>query len=155
MNGRPLFLGVQHHTVELEWPEEISRGKIQSVCREKRYNVLSKISLEHGADVLMTGHHLNDQIGLSSPVVSMLHAIILSSETFLYRMARGSGITGLAGIRPLSKIPQRDPKLPLIRPLLNFTKVKAASTSCVLHNNHFSYVGGFKRCVLTKQIGLG
>lgn len=54
---------VQHRLVELEWPGGAPTSKIQELCREKRYNALSKICQERGIDVLMTGHHLNDQIG--------------------------------------------------------------------------------------------
>lgn len=75
----------------------------------------STLFLGGGSSVLITGHHLNDQI-----------------ETFLLRFARSSGITGLKCITASSflqyPIPRSSIKTPLfhsvqvIRPLLDFSK---------------------------------
>jgi tRNA(Ile)-lysidine synthase len=70
----------------------------ETEAREARYSELRSIQQECGAKYLLTGHHLDDQ-----------------AETVLYRLLKGTGIAGLAGI------PQRGPD-GLVRPLLPFRK---------------------------------
>jgi tRNA(Ile)-lysidine synthase len=53
--------------------------------------------------VLATGHHADDQ-----------------AETVLMRLARGAGVSGLAGIRPL----RREGGLAIVRPLLGWGKAE-------------------------------
>ena len=70
-------------------------------------------------------------------------------------MARGSGIIGLAGIRPVCKIPQIKPKLPLVRPLLNYPKVIPVAHKFHMYMTICMCVGGSKRFVHAEPIGLG
>jgi tRNA(Ile)-lysidine synthase len=75
-------------------------GGIESAARDARYQVFEKLIVEEG--ILLLGHHANDQV-----------------ETVLYRMLRGSGPKGLAGIpvtRPLGRGK-------LLRPLLQWPRV--------------------------------
>ena len=51
---------------------------------------------------ILTAHNLEDQV-----------------ETFLIRLSRGSGITGLSAMMPISKL---NKKVKLIRPLLKIKK---------------------------------
>jgi tRNA(Ile)-lysidine synthase len=67
-------------------------------AREARYDRLRSIQRDCAARYLLTGHHLDDQ-----------------AETVLYRLLKGSGVAGLAGI------PERGPD-GLVRPLLPFRK---------------------------------
>lgn len=74
------------------------RDNLESVARRERYAWLAKIAHEAGADWVATGHTADDQ-----------------AETVLFRLLRGSGITGMCGMaetRPL------DNGVPLVRPLL-------------------------------------
>lgn len=71
---------------------------IEEASRELRYIFLEEIAEKEGYTRIATGHTLSDQ-----------------AETLLYRLLRGSGISGLAGIHPL-----REGKY--IRPLLNTTR---------------------------------
>lgn len=72
---------------------------IETAARELRYAFLERTAKEQGADVIATAHNLND-----------------NAETILFRMARGTGLRGLAGIparrgkivRPLLQTPRRD-----------------------------------------------
>jgi tRNA(Ile)-lysidine synthetase, N-terminal domain/tRNA(Ile)-lysidine synthetase, C-terminal domain len=75
-----------------------TRGKsFQEAAREWRYARWKEDMRKEGCTLLATAHHLGDQ-----------------AETILYRLLRGSGTTGLAGIYPT--------KGSLIRPLLTFSK---------------------------------
>ncbi|MCQ2491520.1 MAG: tRNA lysidine(34) synthetase TilS [Lachnospiraceae bacterium] len=65
--------------------------------RTYRYRVLRKQKEALGCNSIALGHHVNDQ-----------------AETILYRMARGTGIHGMSGIRPKHE--------DMIRPLLCITK---------------------------------
>jgi tRNA(Ile)-lysidine synthase len=53
----------------------------EAVMREARYRALQEMAVETGSRVLITAHHADDNI-----------------ETVLFRMLRGTGIRGLAGI---------------------------------------------------------
>ena len=93
--GIPFFLGrgdvpayAKEHGLSLE-----------TAARELRYAFLERTAAEQDADVVATAHSLND-----------------NAETILFRMARGTGLRGLAGIparrgsivRPLLRTPRRD-----------------------------------------------
>jgi tRNA(Ile)-lysidine synthase len=85
----------------LTWEGDKPRAKIQEKAREARYGLLFKYATEIGADLVMTAHHADDQ-----------------AETVLFRLLRGSGVTGLAGMR---RSQERD-GLSLARPLLAYGK---------------------------------
>lgn len=74
-------------------------GGLESAARDARYLVFEKLMVEEG--ILLLGHHADDQV-----------------ETVLYRLMRGSGPKGLAGI-PLTR-PLGLGKL--LRPLLSWPK---------------------------------
>lgn len=59
-------------------------GGVEAAAREARYNAFFEVAKE--GDVVALAHHAEDQL-----------------ETLLFRMFRGTGIDGLAGMRPLSK----------------------------------------------------
>jgi tRNA(Ile)-lysidine synthase len=66
---------------------------VQVAARELRYNWFEKIRMEHGYDKIAVAHNLND-----------------NTETLLINLIRGTGISGLTGMKPLSNR--------IIRPLL-------------------------------------
>lgn len=88
----------------------VTRNK-QAEARAARYRLLASACAEEGIDHLLLAHHLDDQ-----------------AETFLLRLARGSGVEGLAAMAP-----RRDPPdgPALLRPLLNVPKARLAA--CLLH----------------------
>ena len=78
---------------------EVAAGNLQDEARSARYSALAGWAVEHGLAALATAHHADDQ-----------------AETVLMRLNRGSGLSGLAGVRPRGTVPGG--KLPLVRPLL-------------------------------------
>jgi tRNA(Ile)-lysidine synthase len=73
-------LGLDAHI--LTWRGEKPTSGFQATAREMRYGLLRRWCEAHGATVIVTAHTLEDQ-----------------AETFLMRLARGSGIKGLAAMR--------------------------------------------------------
>nr|WP_255696913.1 tRNA lysidine(34) synthetase TilS [Sandaracinobacteroides sayramensis] len=69
----------------------------QEAARLARYSAMAGVCRAKGIGHLLTAHHLDDQ-----------------AETLLMRLARGSGLSGLAAIRPVSAFDG----LLLLRPLL-------------------------------------
>ena len=92
-------LGLLHTT--LVWPGPHPRTRVQELARKARYDLLEAHALANGADTIALGHHLDDQ-----------------AETVLFRLVRGSGIDGLAGMAQFS--PRG--KLTLWRPFLAWPK---------------------------------
>jgi tRNA(Ile)-lysidine synthase len=90
-------LGVRLHSESITVHEV--GGGLESAARDARYKVFEKLIIEEG--ILLLGHHADDQV-----------------ETVLYRMLRGSGPKGLAGI-PVTR-PLGCGKL--LRPLLDWPK---------------------------------
>ena len=70
----------------------------QVAARERRYRFLREVAGQNGADWIAVAHTANDQ-----------------AETLLFRLLRGTGPAGLAGMRPL-----REGRI--IRPLLRVTR---------------------------------
>ncbi|MEL7190085.1 MAG: tRNA lysidine(34) synthetase TilS [Pseudomonadota bacterium] len=85
---------------------ELRPGNLQARAREARYRALGEWAEEKGLGAIATAHHADDQ-----------------AETLLMRLARGSGLSGLAGVRASSHIPGFDDLL-LIRPLLGWRKAE-------------------------------
>ena len=78
------------------------KNNIQSQARKIRYSILSSFCIKKNIRTILTGHNLDDQV-----------------ETFFIRLSRGSGLTGLSAMKPLSKL---DKKIDLFRPLLDVKK---------------------------------
>jgi tRNA(Ile)-lysidine synthase len=96
---------------QLSVPHRIARVTVtntgeglQAAARSARYAALSSWARNEGAQWLATAHHLDDQ-----------------AETVLMRLARGSGVTGLSGIRALRRMGR---SLSLVRPLLGWRKTE-------------------------------
>ena len=88
--------GLPCSLVQEDIPAYAKRAKIslETAARERRYAFLTETAQKMGADALIaTGHHAGDQ-----------------AETVLMHILRGTGIDGLAGMRPRSGR--------IIRPLL-------------------------------------
>ena len=84
------------------------RTGIQEWARDKRYDVLcARVARDGRRAGLVTAHHEGDL-----------------AETMLMRLARGSGLDGLAGIAEVSE----RAGVPLLRPLLGVEKVRLVAT---------------------------
>jgi tRNA(Ile)-lysidine synthase len=103
-------LGITHAT--LRWTgKKPSRG-IPAAARDARYSLLTKIARKHKASHILTAHTRDDQ-----------------AETVLMRLARGSGVGGLAGMRAGVRLhlSERD-FVVLMRPLLGIPKARLIAT---------------------------
>jgi tRNA(Ile)-lysidine synthase len=89
-------LGIPHIILT---PDEKISGNLQSSARAARYALLERAADGQNCQHIATAHHADDQL-----------------ETLLMRLARGSGVDGLSGIRA------RNGRV--VRPLLEFTKAE-------------------------------
>jgi tRNA(Ile)-lysidine synthase len=94
-------LGCPHAILSL--PAAPGPANLQAAARDARYRALAGWAGERRLGAVLTAHHADDQ-----------------AETLLMRLRRGSGVGGLAGIRPA----QRIGGLPVLRPLLGWTKAE-------------------------------
>lgn len=93
-------LGIEHHILcDTTWSPQ---GNLQADARQFRYETLASIAQ---TSPVLLGHTQDDQ-----------------AETFLLRLARGSGVDGLSAMRPVSQIETRNGHVTLIRPLLGVAK---------------------------------
>ena len=75
----------------------------EAAARNARYAAFKKNI--HDDDILLTGHHLDDQI-----------------ETVFLKILRGTGVDGAAGIREISRFSTINKSTYLVRPLLMFSR---------------------------------
>ena len=83
----------------------VEEGNVQARARVARYAALGEWAVQRELAAVATAHHADDQ-----------------AETLLMRLNRGSGLAGLAGIRPSTRIDGCP--VPVIRPLLGFRKLE-------------------------------
>jgi len=94
--------GLKAHA--LRWKGAKPKGDIEAQARDARYRLMAAWCRAHGIGALYVGHTRDDQ-----------------AETFLLRLARGSGLDGLAAMRAVSPCPA-DAAVSLVRPLMNFER---------------------------------
>lgn len=94
-------LGCPHVILDVEVPA--GPAGLQGEARAARYGALTGWARARGLSHLATAHHADDQ-----------------AETLLMRLQRGSGVGGLAGIRPV----RAEGGITLIRPLLGWSKAE-------------------------------
>lgn len=99
--------GIAHDILTVEWGE-LPTVNIQARAREARYALLGQWALTHGIGAVLTAHHADDQ-----------------AETLLMRLARGSGVAGLAGARPRTLLVDHGgQRVWLMRPLLGWRRAE-------------------------------
>ena len=103
-------LGVPHRV--LRWRGRKPEAGLQAAAREARYLLLAQAAMRAGYEHILTAHTLDDQ-----------------AETVLLRLARGSGLTGLAGMAHASALPVgAQASIFLVRPLLGVPKSRLVAT---------------------------
>jgi tRNA(Ile)-lysidine synthase len=92
-------LGYAHHL--LTWQDEKPETRLQERARQARYALLTDCARRIGASAIVLAHHSDDQ-----------------AETVLFRLTRGSGVAGLAGMTRVARCDD----IALLRPLLDLRK---------------------------------
>jgi tRNA(Ile)-lysidine synthase len=77
---------IEHHILTWETPPSLPLNGLQTKARKARYHLLEEWCKNANVDALMTAHHAQDQL-----------------ETFLMRLSKGSGLTGLCSIQSIIK----------------------------------------------------
>ena len=92
-----------HRTVDVD---KAGSG-VEAAARKRRYAALGAMCRAHGAELLLTAHHLDDQ-----------------AETVLLQLLRGSGPAGLSGMDAANRAPTLlgDEQLVMARPLLGASR---------------------------------
>lgn len=83
----------------------ISRDNLEQAARRERYEFLSRVARWWGAEVVATGHTLDDQ-----------------AETVLLALLRGSGADGLGGMAAARPLSEGDSLPVLARPLMSWAR---------------------------------
>jgi tRNA(Ile)-lysidine synthase len=96
-------LGVPCHV--FHWTGDKPASNLESAARNARYKLMTDFCRDNGIGVLATAHQADDQI-----------------ETFLMNLSRGSGLSGLAAMRPETT---RD-SIRIIRPLMGVFRAELA-----------------------------
>ena len=85
----------------LRWDEGPGAGNLQARARDARYRLIGSWATQHSIGTVALGHTLDDQ-----------------AETVVMRMARASGVGGLAAMRPVREVAG----LRFVRPLLSIAR---------------------------------
>jgi tRNA(Ile)-lysidine synthase len=96
-------LNIPHVVLEPGWTQAPT-SNVQAGAREARYAALGRWAGERGLAFVATAHHTDDQ-----------------AETLLLRLARGAGLSGLAGVRPVRAMAEGPA---IVRPLLGWHKAE-------------------------------
>ncbi len=101
----------------LVWNHDVVKSRIHVKARQARYALLLEACRRWRADALLLAHHADDQ-----------------AETITMRLAKGSGIDGLAGMAAATALEG----MPIIRPFLNLPKARLTATCAAAAVQHVS-----------------
>lgn len=99
-------IGVAHAVLEPGWDVPPARN-VPAAARAARYQALQIWAAERKLACILTAHHLDDQ-----------------AETLLMRLGRGSGLSGLAGVRRATTFSTPGGTVRIVRPLLEWRKAE-------------------------------
>ena len=119
-------LGVSHRT--MRWIGAKPKTGVQEAARQARYRLLAAAAAKTKARHILTAHTRDDQ-----------------AETVLFRLARGSGLAGLAAMARISPLPRfsspssarEENPIALVRPFLDIPKSRLIAT---LHDAEIPFV---------------
>ena len=94
-------IDVPHRVLKADWQGSPPSANVEARARAARYLLLSDWANARGIEAVATAHHADDQ-----------------AETLLMRLARGAGLSGLAGVRPSTRIAG----VRIVRPLLRWRR---------------------------------
>jgi tRNA(Ile)-lysidine synthase len=92
------FPNIHHVVLKCDWHEK-PQTAVMEKARNARYDLMARYCRDHGIPTLCIAHHADDQL-----------------ETFLFRLAKGSGLDGLTGMTEWSDLNENTA---IFRPLLN------------------------------------
>lgn len=95
--GWPFF----SQRIEVRQAAEAARQSLEEAARQVRYTFLFEQARLHQCQAVAVAHHADDQV-----------------ETVLMHILRGTALGGLTGMPYRRLMPQWDPDIPLVRPLL-------------------------------------
>ncbi|MEO6052792.1 MAG: tRNA lysidine(34) synthetase TilS [Chthoniobacterales bacterium] len=98
---------------------KVAKQSIETVARTMRHEFFTVCARKHRTKKIFLAHHAEDQI-----------------ETCLFNYLRGTGLAGLAGMRPVSILTLDRLRLELLRPLLAISR---ATIDAYLKLNKLSY----------------
>jgi tRNA(Ile)-lysidine synthase len=111
-------LAIAHRT--LHWRAVKPETGIQEAARIARYRLLAEAAIRVGYEHILTAHTLDDQ-----------------AETVLFRLARGSGLTGLGGMAHAAAVPiGAGSAIFVVRPFLSVPKARLLATLKVAEVAH-------------------
>jgi tRNA(Ile)-lysidine synthase len=97
-------IGLKAHA--LTWKGAVPKSDIEAEARNARYRLMGEWLVAHEIPALYVAHTMEDQ-----------------AETFLLRLARGSGLDGLSAMRVIAPYPMQGfPGLMVVRPLLDMAR---------------------------------
>jgi len=106
--ARKLARGLGLSMQVLLWKGPKPSADIEAEARTARYRLMASWCREHHVGALYLAHTLDDQ-----------------AETFLLRLARGSGLDGLSAMKPVSALPIPEfAEITLVRPLLDIRRAE-------------------------------
>ena len=112
---------------------------IEMAARELRYSFFAEICSRENFDVVVVAHNAND-----------------NAETLILNLLRGTGSRGLQGIRPVSTLPVEGCGIPLLRPLLSFSReeIEVFADSCGIgfHEDRTNSESRYKRNMIRNEV---
>jgi len=100
-----LELSFEGSSTDVKAKAKVGKLSIETAARDARYEFLASVAKKHRTHSIVLAHHADDQV-----------------ETCLFNFLRGSGISGLSGMKPHSKRTIEGVRIQLHRPLLGTTK---------------------------------
>ncbi|MDD2960832.1 MAG: tRNA lysidine(34) synthetase TilS [Muribaculaceae bacterium] len=112
---------IQVTTIDFDVPAyaKSKHLSIEMACRELRYDWFENIRLKYNCDAIAVGHHKDDNI-----------------ETFFLNILRGSGIKGLAAIKPING--------KIVRPMLDVTRIEIEQFLKSLEQSYVTDITNFE-----------